>query len=63
MIRRPPQFAATLMLVTHEMRFARNVGTKLVFMHQSKVHEDDPPKAFFVTPGTPELAQCVGSLI
>ncbi len=29
----------TLMLVTHEMRFARDVGTQLVFMHHGKVHE------------------------
>ena len=35
----------TLMLVTHEMRFARDVGTKLVFMHQGRVHEEGPPEA------------------
>jgi polar amino acid transport system ATP-binding protein len=29
----------TLIMVTHEMRFAREVGDKLVFMHQGKVHE------------------------
>jgi polar amino acid transport system ATP-binding protein len=52
----------TLMLVTHEMRFARDVGTKLVFMHHGKVHEEGPPKELFASPGTPELAQFVGSL-
>jgi polar amino acid transport system ATP-binding protein len=52
----------TLMLVTHEMRFARDVGTKLIFMHQGKVHEEGPPKELFSAPGTPELAQFVGSL-
>jgi polar amino acid transport system ATP-binding protein len=52
----------TLMLVTHEMRFARDVGTKLVFMHHGKVHEEGPPKELFAAPGTPELAQFVGSL-
>lgn len=51
----------TLILVTHEMRFARDVGTKLVFMHQGKVHEEGPPKQLFAHPGTPELAQFVGS--
>jgi polar amino acid transport system ATP-binding protein len=50
----------TLILVTHEMRFARDVGTKLVFMHQGKVHEEGPPKQLFANPGTPELAQFVG---
>jgi polar amino acid transport system ATP-binding protein len=51
----------TLILVTHEMRFARDVGTKLVFMHQGKVHEEGPPKQLFANPTTPELAQFIGA--
>jgi len=50
----------TLILVTHEMRFARDVGTKLIFMHQGKVHEEGPPKELFANPGTAELKQFVG---
>ena len=52
----------TLMLVTHEMRFARDVGTKLVFMHHGKVHEEGPPKQVFAAPRTPELQQFVSSI-
>ena len=52
----------TLILVTHEMRFAREVGTKLIFMHQGRVHEEGPPKELFAKPSTPELAQFVGGL-
>jgi polar amino acid transport system ATP-binding protein len=52
----------TLMLVTHEMRFARDVGTHLVFMHHGKVHEQGAPKAVFAAPKTPELQQFVGSI-
>jgi len=52
----------TLILVTHEMRFARDVGSKLVFMHHGKVHEEGDPKTLFAKPGTPELAQFVGSI-
>jgi polar amino acid transport system ATP-binding protein len=52
----------TLILVTHEMRFARDVGTKLVFMHLGKVHEEGVPKDVFATPRTPELQQFVGSI-
>ena len=52
----------TLMLVTHEMRFARDVGTKLVFMHQGRVHEEGPPKTLFAGPRTPELTQFVSGL-
>ncbi len=52
----------TLILVTHEMRFARDVGTHLVFMHHGKVHEQGPPKTVFAGPKTPELQQFVGSI-
>jgi polar amino acid transport system ATP-binding protein len=52
----------TLILVTHEMRFARDVGTKLVFMHQGKVHEEGRPKDLFAAPKSPELTQFIGSI-
>jgi polar amino acid transport system ATP-binding protein len=52
----------TLMLVTHEMRFARDVGTKLIFMHAGRVHEEGAPKALFQSPKTPELQQFIGSI-
>ena len=53
----------TLILVTHEMRFARDVGSKLVFMHQGKVHEEGPPKQLYANPSTPELAQFIGTTV
>jgi len=45
----------TMMLVTHEMRFAREVCSRLVFMHQGKIHESGPPERLFSAPETPEL--------
>jgi polar amino acid transport system ATP-binding protein len=50
----------TLMMVTHEMRFAREVCDRVVFMHQGKVHEIGPPEAIFNDPKTPELQQFLG---
>lgn len=52
----------TLIMVTHEMRFAREVGDKLVFMHQGKVHEVGDPKILFANPQTAELANFIGSV-
>src|SRR3989338_7408566 len=52
----------TLIMVTHEMRFAREVGDKLVFMHQGKVHEVGDPKQLFAEPQTAELRQFIGSI-
>jgi polar amino acid transport system ATP-binding protein len=51
----------TMILVTHEMNFARGVCDTLAFMHQGKVWEKGPPAALFATPVTQELAQFTGS--
>jgi len=39
-------------VVTHEMGFARNVGSRLVFMDGGEVVEDTVPETFFSAPGT-----------
>lgn len=51
----------TMVLVTHEMNFARNVATKIVFMHQGRVWEEGPPSELFTNPKTPELKAFIGS--
>ena len=45
----------TMILVTHEMGFARQVAHKTVFMHQGRVWEEGPSAALFGDPQTPEL--------
>jgi polar amino acid transport system ATP-binding protein len=50
----------TLLMVTHEMRFAREVCSRVVFMHQGRVHEIGPPEDVFANPKTPELKQFLG---
>jgi len=52
----------TLVLVTHEMRFAREVGDRLVFMHEGRIHESGAPQDLFSNPKTPELANFIGSI-
>jgi polar amino acid transport system ATP-binding protein len=46
----------TMMLVTHEMGFARRVATRLVFMHQGKIWEHGRAADVLSNPRTPELA-------
>ncbi len=46
----------TMVLVTHEMNFARKVCDRLIFMHHGKIHESGRPEALFDAPQTPELA-------
>ncbi|WP_394890482.1 amino acid ABC transporter ATP-binding protein [Mesorhizobium sp. AaZ16] len=50
----------TLLMVTHEMRFARDVCTRVVFMHAGHIHEVGPPEEIFTAPKTPELRQFLG---
>ena len=52
----------TLVMVTHEMSFARKVSDRLIFMHQGRVHEIGPPEELFANPKTPELKQFLSSL-
>ncbi|PVE20550.1 amino acid ABC transporter ATP-binding protein [Microvirga sp. KLBC 81] len=52
----------TMVLVTHEMGFARNVASKIVFMHQGKVWEQGMPAELFANPRTPELKSFISSI-
>ncbi|CAM3553512.1 amino acid ABC transporter ATP-binding protein [Bordetella sputigena] len=46
---------ATLIIVTHEMAFARKVSDRVVFMHHGRVHETGTPREIFEAPRTAEL--------
>lgn len=50
----------TMVLVTHEMAFARQVADTVVYMHEGRVHESGPG-SILVAPKTEELRQFVGS--
>ncbi|NVK27383.1 amino acid ABC transporter ATP-binding protein [Marinomonas sp. CT5] len=53
----------TLVLVTHEMNFARDVGSRVVFMHQGKVWEQGDSKTLLSNPQTDELKQFIGAVL
>ena len=40
----------TMLLATHEMGFAREVASKVCFLHQGVVHEEGPPEQIFGDP-------------
>lgn len=52
----------TLLMVTHEMNFARKVADRVIFMHQGRVHESGTPAELFGNPQTPELVQFLSAL-
>ena len=51
------QEGMTLLMVTHEMNFARKVSDRVVFMHAGRIHEVGPPEQIFEHPRTEELRQ------
>lgn len=49
----------TMIVVTHEMAFARRVATQTIFMHQGKIWEEGPSAELFANPKTAQLRQFV----
>ncbi|MGF1657896.1 MAG: ABC transporter ATP-binding protein [Rubrimonas sp.] len=47
----------TMLLVTHEMGFCREVATRVVFLHQGMIEEEGPPDALFGAPKSERLRQ------
>lgn len=47
----------TMVIVTHEMSFAREVGTRILFMAQGKILEQGEPEEFFENPKHPRLQE------
>ncbi|OWY04204.1 MULTISPECIES: ABC transporter ATP-binding protein [Thioclava] len=47
----------TMILVTHDMRLARDVSDHVVFLHQGKIEEEGPPEALFGAPKSTRLQQ------
>lgn len=47
----------TMILVTHEMQFARNVSGHVIFMHNGRIEEYAPPEELFQNPKSERLRQ------
>lgn len=47
----------TMLVVTHEMRFAREVADRVIFMDQGVIVEDSAPSRMFTNPSTDEAAR------
>lgn len=47
----------TMMLVTHEMRFAFEVSSRVIFMNQGVICEEGDPREMFIQPKTERLAE------
>ena len=46
-----------MVVVTHEMEFARHVSNQVIFLHQGLIEEQGPPAQLFDNPQSPRLRQ------
>ncbi len=53
----------TMVVVTHEMGFAREVATKVLFMDQGKILEEAPPEQFFSRPQNPRAQEFLSKVL
>ena len=55
LLRRVAAERQTMLIVTHEMQFAREVADRVLFMDEGRIVEQGPPAAIFETPQDPRL--------
>ncbi|MGB8453325.1 MAG: amino acid ABC transporter ATP-binding protein [Anaerocolumna sp.] len=53
----------TMVVVTHEMGFAREVATRVLFIDEGKIKEQNEPKAFFDSPQHPRLKEFLSKIL
>ena len=53
----------TMVVVTHEMSFAREVATRVLFVNKGKIEEDEEPNEFFDKPKSPRLKEFLSRVL
>ena len=51
-----------MLLVTHEMKFAREVANHVVYLYQGRIEEQGPPAEVFGNPQSDRLKQFLSSV-
>ena len=53
----------TMAVVTHEMGFAKEVGTRVIFIDEGQIKEENTPKEFFENPKNPRLQEFLSKVL
>ena len=53
----------TMAVVTHEMGFAKEVGTRVIFIDEGQIKEENTPKEFFENPHNPRLREFLSKVL
>ncbi|MBR1743045.1 MAG: amino acid ABC transporter ATP-binding protein [Lachnospiraceae bacterium] len=57
------QDGMTMVIVTHEMGFAKEVANRVLFIDEGKIKEDEPPEEFFGNPKNPRLKEFLSKVL
>ena len=57
------QSGMTMVVVTHEMGFAREVATRVLFIDEGKIQEENTPEEFFANPKNPRLKDFLSKVL
>ena len=53
----------TMLVVTHEMSFAREVASRVIFIDEGVIQEDEPPEELFTHPKNPRLQSFLSKVL
>ncbi len=53
----------TMVVVTHEMGFAREVGNRIMFMDEGIIFEEGPPEQIFINPQKERTREFLGKVL
>ncbi len=62
-LRRLAEKHMTMLIVTHEMAFAREVSSRVIFMDEGRAIEDSPPAKMFSSPDHPRIREFIARMI
>lgn len=63
MIQELANHGMTIMVVTHEMSFARKIATRIVFIDKGRIIEEGTPEEFFEHPKTPRVKEFLKNVL
>ena len=63
LIRKIADDGMTIMIVTHEIGFAKEIATRVVFIDEGKIVEENTPKEFFEKPKTARVKEFLGKVL
>ena len=53
----------TMIIVTHEMGFAKEVANRVIFIDEGMILEEEPPEEFFENPKNPRLKEFLSKVL